>query len=91
MAVTTKIKQQLKAKAHHLKPLILMGHLGLTKPVHAEIERALTNHELIKIRLPTQEKAEKKALVSDISKEHNAVIIQLVGNIGTFYRKREEA
>ena len=67
----------------------MIGNLGLTKAVHAEIDRALNDHELIKVRFPTKEKAEKKSLALEISTTHAAAFIQLVGNIATFYRKSD--
>lgn len=90
MVLSTKVKQSLKAKAHKLKPVILVGNQGLTKGVHAEIDRALTDHELIKVRFPACEKEVKKALAAEIAETHLANFIQMVGNVCVFYRKRTE-
>ena len=87
MPLTTKEKQRLKAKAHALKPIILIGHHGLTKAVHHEIELALKSHELIKIRLPTEDRTLRKALFAEICKEQQAEPIQLIGNVAIIYRK----
>ena len=51
MAISSKFKQQLKARAHKLKPIVLIGGNGLTEAVQNEIEHSLTAHELIKIHI----------------------------------------
>ena len=88
MILTTKTKQHLKAKAHALHPIIIIGNQGLTTAVNKEIERALQDHELIKIRLGTIDKITRKTLATQISEEHQAILLQLIGHIGIFYRKK---
>ena len=51
MNLSNKQKQFLKAKAHELKPIILLGGNGLTEGVMAEIDLALEHHELIKVKV----------------------------------------
>lgn len=90
MPISTKTKCLLRSKAHALKPVILMGHQGLTDGVHQNIELALTAHELIKIKLSTSDKPSRQAIIEDIATQHGAEIIQEVGNRATFYRKNPE-
>ncbi|HXC58639.1 MAG TPA: YhbY family RNA-binding protein, partial [Steroidobacteraceae bacterium] len=52
MILSEKQRRHLKGLAHPLKPVILMGNAGLTEGVVAETQRALADHELIKVRLP---------------------------------------
>lgn len=72
----------LKAKAHHLKPVVQVGAQGLSDTVRAETLRALQTHELIKLQLPGQsDAAEKKDALEELSEslpEHTFV----VGRIG---------
>lgn len=88
MILTTKTKQHLKAKAHALHPIIIIGDKGLTTAVAKEIERALEDHELIKIRLGSIDKIKRQSLAAQISEQHQAILLQLVGHIGIFYKKR---
>lgn len=90
MALTPKARQQLKAKAHKLKPVILIGNKGLTAAVKNEIDIALDAHELIKIRLSTNDRDEKKAMLDEICESAKAEQVQLIGKIGVVYRKNEE-
>ena len=55
MNLSTKQKQHLKGLAHPLKPVVLLGSNGLTEGVLAEIEQALEHHELIKVKIATED------------------------------------
>jgi len=45
-------RRELKARAHPLDPVVLIGAAGLTSAVLAEIDRGLKSHELVKVRVP---------------------------------------
>ena len=90
MSLATKQKQQLKAKAHALKPIVFIGNNGLSDNVKTEIELALTDHELIKIRIQTNDREIKRELFAEICLFHHAEPIQLIGSMGTIYRKNTE-
>ncbi len=81
--------QQLKALAHHLEPLVFVGKNGLTENVVDEIERALNDHELIKLKFKDF-KDEKKALSKKIAQTTRCLQVALVGNIATFYREQPD-
>lgn len=91
MPLTPKVRQQLKAKAHKLKPIVMLGNKGLTAAVKKEIDIALNSHELIKIRVSTNDRDEKKAIVAEICESASAEAVQLIGNICVLYRKNESA
>ena len=59
-------RQALKKQAHHLKPVVQSGAAGVTDPVLAEIDRALTDHELVKIKLVADDKPAFKADVATV-------------------------
>ena len=91
MALTPKIRQQYKALAHKLRPVVMIGNKGLTETIHQEIDRALFDHELIKIRIQMADRHERRAAFSQICEQHCAQPVQLIGNIGTLYRKSDKA
>lgn len=82
------LKKTLKAKAHHLKPVVILGAQGLTPAVQAEIDTALTAHELIKIRINAEEKAEAQRITDDITTTQGATLIQHIGKVITIYREK---
>jgi RNA-binding protein len=90
MPLPSKRKQQLKALAHKLKPIVSVGNNGLTDNVNFEIERALNDHELIKMRINAEDRVVRKALFVEISQVHQAELIQTVGKIGVIYRQNKE-
>ena len=89
MSLTNKQKQFLKAKAHELKPVILLGGNGLTEGVVAEIEVALNFHELIKIKVPTEDREEKVLIMDAIIRETKAEKVQVIGKTLVLYRQSE--
>jgi len=85
--VNTSFKQTLKAKAHHLKPVILMGVKGLTEAVVEETNIALLSHELIKVKINGAEKADRQLIATELCKQLQAELIQLIGSTAIIYRK----
>lgn len=90
MNLNKKQIQHLKGLAHHLKPVILLGSNGLTEAVVAEIDYALNHHELIKIKIPTEDHETKALIVEAICRETNAIKVQVIGKTLIIYRQSEE-
>ena len=78
-------RKQLRAIGHKLNPVVIVSN-GLTKGVAAEIDRALTDHELIKIRINAADREEKKELVDEICTKLGAELIQMAGHIALVFR-----
>lgn len=90
MPLNPKSKQQLKAQAHGLKPVVSIGQHGLTEAVHKELASSLSFHELMKIKLQIKDREERRAILAEICKTHQAESIQLIGQVGIIYRKNPE-
>ncbi len=90
MSINKKQIQYLKGVAHPLKPVVLLGNNGLTEAVVAEIDYALNHHELIKIKIPTDNRETKALIVEAICRETNAIKIQVIGKTLVLYRESEE-
>ena len=86
----TQTKQALKARAHHLKPIILIGAKGLTKAVLNETNIALNAHELIKVKIMGMERDDKAATADSLCRELDAQCIQKIGNTFVIYRPKPE-
>ena len=78
-------KKKLRAQAHSLKPVIMIGQSGLTAAVMAEIELALDSHELIKVRIRA-EREDRKQISDKICMDTGAALIQTIGQIAVIYR-----
>lgn len=90
MNLNKKQIQHLKGLAHSLKPTILLGSNGLTEAVVAEIDYTLNHHELIKIKIPTDDKETKTLIADAICREANAIKVQVIGKTLIIYRQSEE-
>ncbi|SDI96432.1 RNA-binding protein [Ferrimonas sediminum] len=88
--LTTKQKQYLKGLAHSLKPVVLLGGNGLTEGVMAEIELALAHHELIKVKVASEDRDAKRAIMDAILRESGAAQVQVIGHILVLYRESEK-
>lgn len=78
-------KKKLKAQAHGLKPVIIVGQAGLTEAVLAETEIALNTHELIKVKIRA-ERDERHSISEKICLTTGASLIQSIGQIAVIYR-----
>jgi len=76
----------LKQRAHHLKPVVLLGQHGLSDAVLREIQMALDHHELIKIKVGAGDRDERGQVIAAIGEKTGAVLVQRVGNTASFYR-----
>ncbi len=90
MSLNKKQIQHLKGVAHSLKPVVLLGSNGLTEAVVAEIDYALNHHELIKVKIPTDDRETKGLIVEAICRETNAIKVQVIGKTLVIYRESEE-
>ncbi|GLR76675.1 ribosome assembly RNA-binding protein YhbY [Aliivibrio sifiae] len=89
MNLSTKQKQHLKGLAHNLKPVVMMGSNGLTEAVVAEIEIALNHHELIKVKIASEDRDTKQLIVDAIIRETEAEKVQVIGKTLVLYRASE--
>ena len=77
--------RELKARSQKLKPVIHVGHDGLTDALVAALDRALADHGLIKVRF-ADHKSERKQLAADLAARTSSRQILLVGHTVTLYR-----
>jgi RNA-binding protein len=81
--------RKLKSLAHHLKPIVFIGKLGVTDSLVEALDQALAAHELVKVKF-IGFKDEKKALIEVVSERTGAAPVALVGNIATLYRQCDD-
>lgn len=84
--LTSRERAALKARAHALEPLVHVGGAGVTDPVVAEAERALTAHELIKVKIATDDRAARVAMGAEIAKRTGAAVVHRVGKVVILWR-----
>ena len=82
--------KQLRAIGHKLKPVVTVAGNGLSDTVVAEIDRALSQHELIKIKLAVGGKDAKAAVSEEICERAGAEVVQSIGNMILVLRRTAE-
>lgn len=83
-------RRDLKARAHHLQPVVMIGNAGLTPAVIREIDVHLKSHELIKIRVLGDDRDQRKILIDDICSSLAAAQVQLIGKMLVIFRPAPE-
>ena len=79
MSLTEKMKRELRARGHTLKPVVSIGNAGLSTAVLREIELSLEHHELMKIRIGGADREQRKA-------DHREICEQLRCRTGAGHR-----
>lgn len=89
LSLTPAQRKHLKSLAHPLKPVVMIGAAGLTEAVLREAARALAAHELIKIRVQNDDRAEREAFLQTICEALDAAPVQHIGKLLLIYRPAE--
>jgi RNA-binding protein len=87
--MTTQLKPPqirfLRASAHHLNPVVMVGSKGITESLVRELDAALDCHELIKISIAAQ-RDERREIATSLCTHSGAALVQLIGGIAILYR-----
>ena len=86
-----KTRKRLKQIAHHLDPVITVGEQGLSDNLLAEANRALADHELIKVKLQSSDRNARTELGDALASRCNAAVIQKIGKVVVLYRANPDA
>jgi RNA-binding protein len=90
MTTSAADKKYLRALGHQLKPVVTVAGNGLTENVVTEVDRALRDHELIKIKLAVGDRETKKAIITDLCAQTEAQLIQSIGHMVLLFRKADK-
>lgn len=91
MALTQEQKKHFKSIGHHLKPIVTVAEQGLSEGLMAELERALNDHELIKIQLRLSDRDDRAAILTELCQQSSAELVQSIGKVALVYRKNPNA
>jgi RNA-binding protein len=89
--LTPRERAHLKARAHALEPVVHIGGSGATDRVVAEVDRALSAHELIKVKINSDDRADRVALGDELCERTGATAVHRVGKVLILWRARPEA
>jgi RNA-binding protein len=84
-------RKELRKIAHHLQPVILIGDGGVSEAVIAETNRALDDHELIKVKVNVLDRDDRSRMIDALVEACQAEAIQRIGKVAVIYRRNPEA
>jgi len=87
MALTEKLKRQLRGRGHALKPVVSIGAAGLSRAVLREVELSLEHHELMKVKIAAADRETRRELIDRLCNSLGAELVQAVGHIALIYRE----
>lgn len=90
MSLSAEKKRILIAQAHGLSPVIIIGNHGLSEGVIKETDRALYDHELIKVRINGVDKAENTALATELCEKVGAELLRVIGKVAIIQRRSQK-
>jgi RNA-binding protein len=85
-----KTRKHMKQIAHHLDPVVSVGDHGLSENLLAEAERALADHELIKVRIYSDDREARSTLGNELAARCSAEVVQKIGKIFVLYKPNPE-
>ncbi len=86
MSLSQAQKKAFRSIGHHLDPVVTVSENGLSEGVLAELDRALNDHELVKVKLALAEREDRAAMLEALEAESGAELVQKIGKVALFYR-----
>jgi RNA-binding protein len=83
-------RKHLRRLGHDRDPVVLIGQNGLGAAVVAEMDRALNDHELVKVRARVGDRGERDRMLGELAATTGSELVQQIGHVGLFYRRHPE-
>jgi RNA-binding protein len=90
MSLSPEQRREYRAIAHNLKPIIIIGDKGLSEGVQEELDRALNDHELIKIKVASTDRDVRQETINQLCTSNKAELVQTIGKIAVILRRTKK-
>lgn len=90
MPLSAEQRRQYRALAHDLKPVVQVGDNGFSEGLQQELERALDDHELIKLKVASTDRGERRELIDEACQSTGAELVQVIGKVAVLLRRAAE-
>ena len=90
MSFSPEQRREYRAIAHTLKPVIIIGDKGLTVNLTQELDRALTDHELIKVKIASTDRDARQEIIAELCKASGAQLVQSIGKMAVILRRARQ-
>ena len=86
-ALSNPQKRYLRGLAHDLKPVVMVGAKGITPSLVAELDKALEQHELVKVKVAAEDRETRDAWIADLAGQSTSELVSRIGHTAVFYRR----
>ena len=86
MSLSQAQKKAFRSIGHHLDPVVTVSENGASEGVLAELDRALRDHELVKVKLALPDRDDRSAMLDELVTESGAELVQKIGKMALLYR-----
>lgn len=90
MSLSAAQRREYRAIAHNLKPIIIIGDKGLSESLMQELDRALDDHELIKVKVASTDREARSEVISELCANSGAELVQTIGKIAIIMRRAKQ-
>jgi len=90
MELSERQRKYLRGMGHALNPVLMIGQHGLTAAVIAEAQRALHDHELIKVKFRGADRAGRDAGLAELATATGSMLVQRIGHTALYYKRRND-
>jgi len=90
MSLSASQRRYLRGLAHDLKPVIQLGNKGVTPTLLSELDLSLSHHELIKVKIPAEDRADFAAVAQQLAEASQAELVQTIGRTAVYYRRNAD-
>jgi RNA-binding protein len=90
VSLTGKQKRHLRALGNTLDPVVRTGKDGIDEGVVSALDRALEQHELVKVKLGANTPEDRDELAALLSEQTRSEIAQVMGGTVLLYRARKK-
>ncbi|MBF7053478.1 ribosome assembly RNA-binding protein YhbY [Halomonas sp. KAO] len=91
MSLSQAQKKAFRSIGHHLNPVVMISENGISEGVLAELDRALNDHELIKVKFALPERDEREAMLEELVAASRAELVHKIGKMALLYRANPRA
>jgi RNA-binding protein len=79
-------KKYLRRLGHDRDPIVLVGQNGISPNLIAELDRALHDHELVKVRARVGDRDERDTILAELAASTRSELVQRIGHVALYYR-----
>ncbi|GLS26861.1 YhbY family RNA-binding protein [Marinibactrum halimedae] len=90
MALSADLRKKYRNIGHNLSPIVTISGNGLSEGVLAELDRALNDHELIKVKVAVNDRDLRKTVITEMASQTHSEVVQEIGKVALLLRKAEK-